>query len=115
MLLAPGDQVDAGDVDREVEQEVTRPEFLGENAAVVVARQRLDPHGDAIARRDVTLRVPVGDDADLRRPNRDVPQQQRQHAAADAAEADHQQPAAEFRVGRVGHGKQRSGLSHGAF
>ena len=96
LLLAELDQRRRGDLDREVDQEVALAQPLVEGLAQVLARQPLPDEGDAelfglLEAAAVLLR----DDGDLLGLDVDVAEDQRQHALADRAEADHDHAAGE--------------------
>ena len=104
LLPAELDQRDRRDVDRQVEQEVAAADQRVEHVAEVLARQRVLDEADAVFRRDLGAGIVGGDDRDLVGLDADVPQDQRQHALADAAEADDDQAAGERDVnGVAGH------------
>ena len=89
LALAPFDQRDARHFDRDVEQEIAVAQQRIEDALVIAARQRFEMEGDAVRHGLFMAAFLGGDDGDLIGADADVTQQQRQHALADAAEADH--------------------------
>ena len=99
LLLAELDQGRRGDLDREVDQEVALGEPAGQHLAVVGPGQALLDELDAVA---LGLRqaaaIVLGDDGDLAGLDADMAQDQRQHALADRAEADHDHAALEIDV-----------------
>ncbi len=78
------------DLDRHVDQEVAAAEQRIQHAAVVLARQALLDELDAVLRSLLAARVLRRDDGDALGRDADVPQDERQHALADAAETDEQ-------------------------
>jgi hypothetical protein len=85
---AVADQGDARDVDRNVEHEVAATDQRIERAAEILARQALLDELDAKARRFLVADVVGADDADALGAQAQMPQDQRQHPLADAAESD---------------------------
>ena len=96
LLLAELDQGRRGDLDRQVDHEVALGHSLLERLAEVVARQALPDEGDAELLQLLQAAAVLGrDDRDLLGLDVDVPEDQRQHALADRAEADHDHAARE--------------------
>ena len=110
-LLAELDQRRRGDLDRQVDQEVALAQPSLERLAQVVARHALPDEGDTEA---LDLLQPAavvgGDHRDLLGLDVDMAEQQRQHALADRAEAQHHHAAGKcdvllegFLLGLLGH------------
>ena len=97
------DERQAGDVDRNIEEEVTAAEQRLEDAAVVLAHQRFTDEFHAEFLRFLRARVLRGHDSDAFGLDADVAQDQRQDTLPDAAKTDNQDTTREINVNRVCH------------
>ncbi len=93
--LAQFGQRDGGDVHRQVQQEVARGQQRRQFGAVVLPRQWLHTVRHAVFGGHRRATIIAGEDGDPLLRHVDVPEDQRQNALADAAEAEHEQPAGE--------------------
>ncbi len=99
LLVAELDQRDAGDVHRQVQQEVAAAHQRVQHVAEVLARERVVQELDSVLLRLLAPGVVGRDDRDaVGREPADVAQDQRQDALADGTEADENQPPGEMRV-----------------
>ena len=64
-VLAPGDEIEAADIDGQVEQEIALAQSGFQQRAVVVAGEGLDGQGDAKASGKIAVTVLGGQDAEL--------------------------------------------------
>ncbi len=104
LLPAELDQRDRRHVDRDIEQEVAATEHRIEDAADILARQRLTHELDAEVIRACAPLVIGGDDADAILRDSDVAQDQWQDTLTDATESDKKNSAGEIDVDLVfGH------------
>ena len=85
---AVADQRDARDVHRDIQQQVAAPEQRIEHAAETLAGERLLDELDPVAGRLLASDIIGSDDCHTLGTDADMPQDQRQHTLANAAEAD---------------------------
>src|SRR5690348_6827559 len=97
-LAAVLDQGEAGNVERGVEEKIAGCKLAVQNLDVVVRGQRLDAKRDAVLFSNLASPLFGGDDGDLLLGHVDVPQNQRQSALSDGAEAHDQDSALEGKV-----------------
>jgi hypothetical protein len=99
LLLAELDQRRRGDLDREIDQEVALGKPIRQHIAIVSLGQTLLDELDAVALGlGQAAAVVLGDDGDLAGLDADMAQDERQHALADRAEADHDHATLEFEI-----------------
>ncbi len=96
------DQSDARDLDGHIDEKVAAPEQRVEHPAEILARERLPDDLDAQILGLLKAALMGRQDRDALGGDADVPQEQRQHALTDAAEADDQDASRELDVNFVG-------------
>ena len=105
------DERHAGDIHRKVHEEIAAAHEAIEHAPEILAYQRLldEPHAQRL--RLGLAPVFGGDDHDALGADVDMPQDQRQHALSDAAEADHDEATGKLEIDLVAHGCDKSPLA----
>ncbi len=100
-LVAQACHRGAGDVDREVEEEIARTHAPLDLVAVVLGREGQLGEADAVMVRDLAAARVGGDDLDPVGADAEMAEDERQDGLADAAAADHEQTALEVAVNLV--------------
>ena len=97
-LAAEADEIDGRHIDRHVDDKIALAHHRGEHRAEVILLDRLLDEAHAEMLQDMRAALIRRDHGDAARVGADVAQDERQHALADAAEADEHDTARELHV-----------------